>query len=246
MAGSKGFLSFGGISTKGLQRTRELTSREIQRAVVTGMNSAAFYARRQVPKIIAAQVDRPSPRLAVQRAVEIDKAKPSDQAPRTVLRLSRIQGSILARHEFGFTARGLVVPVKGRGTDRYGNVHKSQRGSRLDELLNKTVIDKRPRKRKAKRVMRDASGVRPPAKPRPRVKAFFLARDGALRRNGGFFRAGLFRRIDGNRKIQQITRVEHNKKYAPKFNIRKALRKEINAVLKSEIQSSIDFRIARK
>lgn len=245
MAGSKGLISFGGISTRGLQRTAELSARQIHRAVATGMNNAAFAARKKVPDIIARQVDRPSPRLAVARAVEIDKAKPTDTSPKAVLRLSRIQGQILARHEFGFTARGVVVPVKNRGTDRFGNVHRSQRGSRLDELLTKTIIDKRPRKRRVKRT-RDATGAPMRAKARPRVKAYFLARDGAWRRNGGFHSAGLFRRIDGNRRIQQITRVEHNKKYQPKFNIRKELREEINARIKSDIQASIDFRISRK
>lgn len=211
------------VDTSGLTGLADLTAAHIKRAAVRGLNNAAFGARDRIPDIVRAQVDKMSPKLRVRSAIRIQKA--TGESMSATVTIGGGQGEILARHEFGFTAKNAVIPISragSRAADKFGNLVKRARPS---EHRAQTAADTRSKARRK-------------SKTAKRVPRFFtVGRSGQ-----GGLRPGIYERTSGNKRIVRLTKYERNKKYRSSFSLRQEIGDDVRPELLRFIQESIDFR----
>ncbi|WP_330448473.1 hypothetical protein FLP41_15230 [Paracoccus marcusii] len=113
------------VDTSGLTGLADLTAAQIKRAAVRGLNNAAFASRDRIPDIVRAQVDKMSPKLRVRSAIRIQKA--TGESMSATVTIGGGQGRVLARQEFGFSAKNASIPISragSRAADKYGNLVK--------------------------------------------------------------------------------------------------------------------------
>lgn len=213
------------VDTSGLTGLADVTDAQLKRAIVRGLNRAAFDARNdEIPAVVDFNVDRPSPSLKVRAGIRIKKATTSDLT--TTITIGGGQGRILARHEFGYTAESVSIPISRAGTrasDKYGNL---RRKIRLGQQDGQTAADTRSKSRRK-------------AKGKKRVEKYFVVG----RRGGpGGLRPGIYERVRGNKGIIKLAVSERRKKYKASFKIREQASSEIEPYAIAYIQDSIDFR----
>lgn len=211
------------VDTSGLTGLADLTAAQIKRAAVRGLNNAAFSARDRIPDIVRSQVDKMSPKLRVRSAIRIQKA--TGESMSATVTIGGGQGRVLARQEFGFSAKNASIPISragSRAADKYGNLVKRARPA---EHTKQTAADTRSKSRRKSKT----------AKRVPRFFTVGLSGRGKLR-------AGIYERTGGNHKIVRLTKFERNKTYRPKFTILKSVEEDVRPALLQFIQDSLDFR----
>ena len=210
------------VDTKALDGLADLTASQLKRAAMRGINNAAFSMRNKVPDIVRDQVDRVSPKLRVRSAITIRKATADD--PSASITIGGGQGKVLARHEFGFTAKAAAIPVSragSRASDKYGNLVKRARPA---EQRGQTVADTRSKKRRK-------------SKTEKRVPRYVMIGRGHRR-----LTPGIYERTSGNKKLVLIAKSERDKKYKASFRIRERVAEDARPEILKYIQESIDFR----
>lgn len=211
------------VDTSGLTGLADLTAAQIKRSAVRGLNNAAFAARDRIPDIVRAQVDKMSPKLRVRSAIRIQKA--TGESLTATVTIGGGQGAVLARHEFGFTAKNAIIPISragSRAADKYGNLVKR---ARPGEHRAQTTADTRSKARRK-------------SKTAKRVPRFFTVGRGGR----GGLRPGIYERTGGNKRIVRLTKYERNKKYRSSFSLRQQIGDDVQPELLRFIQDSIDFR----
>lgn len=215
------------VDTSGLTGTADLAERQVGRAIVKGLNESVFGMRFELNDVVDDNVDRTSPYLRALQATRIHKA--TIQNPVASLTIGGRAGEILAKHEFGYTARFVDIPILSAGkrsVDRYGNLSKRVR---VGIKTGAMIIDMRSKKRRK-------------TKTKKPVGRYFSVYGSNARGLG----PGIYERTDQNKRLIRISKSERNKRYKATFHIRRDLYEYEADLVLHRIQQSIDFRRANR